>query len=397
MSQQVAISTVLRAIPNALLQVWVKHHPRGEDPVSWNKIGEREIEPILNYLDSLPREQHDAMEIELHRVRSFANETGMAAINDAAKRHGIEDLMTRVPEELDLNGRAMWVRLNEPEIFAESSTYLQLDQCSFWRKRNDVPAGIEILPDAKDKLSLGISTLLREDGRGKYTTTEVVKRNEMTYFIAHPDDYVRSENTHDQDGNLMSIALRPTSQVIYVYDASVGSSQIATGIKQPRKSQLEKVCALAVLGWTLGDYEPDQAYQLEHLKDSTFVLATDPVDNIRARIETLWMNNTNTGRPVSVGVNRKNINDTIHQAIDDELGTDSDSLWHLQVRSVEMKFYFPASRFQRASNLTIKISPRTCNLARLTSDRAEIVQKHLKMWEIDCATGEQSAVAAVGT
>jgi hypothetical protein len=396
MPQQVTLMTVLRAVPNALLQAWVKHHPPGDEPIPWDKLNESDVDPILDYLDHLPREQRDEMEVELQNVRAYACEAGMIAIKDAAKRHKVDDLMNRIPEDLDLFGRAMWVRLNEPEIFIAASTYLQLDQCQFWRRRNDVPAGIEISSDAKSKLSSEISILLREDGRGQYTTTEIINRDDVAYFVAHPDDYVRSENTHDEHGQLMSIAIRPTTQIIFAYDTKVGSLQLATEIKQPRKSELEQVFARTVLGWKLGPYESELAYQLNHLKDSTFVLATDPTDHLCARIENICLFNDATGRPLSVGVNRKNLDDTIHRAIEEELGKPSDSLWHLRVMSVEIKFQFPASRFRRASGRKVKVTPRTCNLSSLTSDRAEVVQKHLRMWGIDGAIAEQSAVAAVG-
>lgn len=150
---------------------------------------------------------------------------------------------------------------------------------------------------------VAISSVLRRDGRGRFTSVDIIKRNDVIYFIAHPDDYVRSENTHDASGRLT---------------------------------------------------------------------------------------------PITVGVARKNEQDTIYQAIEDEIGKEPDSLWHFKTTFVEIKFYFPTSRFRRASSPTIRVTPTSCNLARLTSDRAEIVQKHLKMWGVDNASGDQSALAAMG-
>lgn len=396
MSQQVAISSVLRAVPNHLLKRWFDDHVPGQLPFSIESLEEGEIEPMLAFHDELPPEKRDEMDIDLQNVHSFANPAGMSAFCDGAQLHHVDDLMQRIPEDLDLYGRAMWVRLYEPEIFKSSAMFLQLERCQFWRRRNDVPEDLAIASDAKERLSEAISNLLRRDGRGRFTSVDIIKRNDVLYFIAHPDDYVRSENTHDASGRLTPMTIRPTTQIIFAYHPREGSLQLATSIKQPRKGQLEQEFSRVVLGWELGAFQREVPYQLGHLKNSTFTLITDPMDRIRARIESIGLFNKATNRPITIGVDRKNEQDTIYQAIEEEIGKQSDSLWHFKTTFVEIKFHFPTSRFRRASSPTIRVTPTSCNLARLTSDRAEIVQKHLKMWGVDNASGDQSALAAMG-
>ncbi|WP_442511610.1 hypothetical protein SH528x_003292 [Novipirellula sp. SH528] len=396
MSQPVAISTVLRTVPSHLLQRWFDDHVPGQLPTPIKKLSEREIEPLLAFHAELPLETRNEMDIDLQTVHSFANEAGMNAFNDGAKLHHVTDLMQRIPDDLDLHGRAMWVRVYEPEIFKSSFMFLQLEQSQFWRRRNDVPAELTILPDAEEKLSSAISALLRCDGRGLCTSVETIKRPEVIHFIVYTDDYVRRENTHDANGKLMSIAIRPTVQIIFAYYPLIGAMQMATSIKQPRKAQLEPIFAETVLGWELGLYESGPAYELGHLKDPNFDLVTDPADNIRARIEGMAFFNTQTNRPVSVSVDRKNPDDTIQRAIEEELSKQPGSQWHRDVKSVDIRIWFPTSQHHRASSPTIKVTPRSCNVARLTSDRAEIVQRHLRMWGIDHGAGEQSALAAMG-
>ncbi len=396
MSQQVAISSVLRAVPNHLLKRWFDDHVPGQLPFPIESLEEGEIEPMLAFHDELPPEKRDEMDIDLQNVHSFANAAGMSAFSGGAQLHQVDGLLQRIPDDLDLYGRAMWVRLYEPEIFKSSSMFLQLEQCQFWRRRNDVPAEVKIGIDVKERLSEAISNLLRRDGRGRFTSVDIIKRNDVMYFIAHPDDYVRSENTHDANGRLMPITIRPTTQIIFAYHPLLGSLQLATSIKQPRKGQLEQEFSRIALGWKLGAFQREAPYRLGHLKSSTFASNTDPMDRIRARIESIGLVNTASNRPITVGVDRKNDQDTIHQAIEEEIGKEPDSLWHFKTKFVDVKFYFPSSRLQRASSPTIRVTPTSCNLARLTSDRAEIVQKHLKMWGIDYAGGDQPALAAIG-
>jgi hypothetical protein len=267
-----------------------------------------------------------------------------------------------------------------------------LDQSQWWRQRNDVPAGVDITPDVKERLQEAITNLLLEDGRGQQTTVEIVKRGDCTYCDCNPDDYVRSETTHDENGNLISIPLRPTARVVYKYDPAVGQFQMSTNIKQPRKSQLEQVFSATALGWELGAYSDEPAFALEHLKEPTFTLATDPSDNIQARIESIGFYNNSTHRKSTAAVRRSDPDDTIERAINEELGRQSSSLWQLQVTFVEIKVRFPATRYHRAGSTTIRITPRSCNLNRLTSDRVEIIQKHLKLWGIESAKIDQSGL-----
>ncbi|QDV62640.1 hypothetical protein [Crateriforma conspicua] len=392
MSQPVAISTVFRTVPNVLLRRWFDDHVPGQFPIKWDDLGEREVEPMMSFHNELPPSKRDEMDIDLQTVRAFASEAGMRAFMDAAELHDVNDLMQRIPDDLDLNGRAMWVRVNEPEIFKSSLLFLRLDEAQWWRCRNDVPQNMRIAKDVKERLQDAISDLLREDGRGQQTTVQIVKRGDCTYFDCNPDDYVRSENTHDESGNLMSIPLRPTTQVLVKYDAGVGQLQISTKIKQPRKSQIEQVVAKVALGWDLGPYSDEPAYELDHLKLPTFNLETDPSDNIHARIESIGLLNTITHRKSTASVRRNDSDDSIYRAIEEELGREPSSLHQLQVTYVEIKFQFPGTRYHRAGRTTIRITPRSCNLNRLTSDRAEIVQKHLKLWNIDNASIDQSGL-----
>lgn len=392
MSEPVAISTVFRTVPNVLLRRWFDDHVPGQFPIAWDQLSERDVEPMLTFHNDLPSSKRDEMDVDLQTVRSFASEAGMRAFMDAAELHEVDDLMQRIPDDLDLNGRAMWVRVNEPEIFKSSLLFLRLDEAQWWRCRNDVPAGVRIGHDVKEKLETEITNLLLEDGRGQNTTVGIVKRGDCTYFDCNPDDYVRSENTHDENGKLMTIPLRPTTQVIFKYDSEVGQFQTSTKIKQPRKSQLEQIFSKIALGWDLGPYSDEPAFDLDHLKQPSFILETDPSDNIHARIESIGFVNTITNRKLTAGVRRSDPEDSIHRAIEEELGRHPSSLHQLQVTFAEIKFQFPASRYHRAGRTTIRITPRSCNLNRLTSDRVEVIQKHLKLWEIDGATADQSGL-----
>jgi hypothetical protein len=53
------------------------------------------------------------------------------------------------------------------------------------------------------------------------------------------------------------------------------------------KLQLEQLFADVVLDTELGPWEPDAACELDHLKDRSFSLATDPEDRVRVQIRAM--------------------------------------------------------------------------------------------------------------
>jgi len=141
-----------------------------------------------------------------------------------------------------------------------------------------------------------------------------------------------------------------------------------------RKERIEQIFSEVALDWKLGPFDPNQAYLLDHLKDPTRDLATDPADDIRARIETISMLNPVTNRPLFTGIDRRNPEDTIHRAISEELVASNQQSWELRVKTVEIRFDFPATKFASAGHRKIRISPRTSAVPSSTKSTASAVR-----------------------
>ncbi|QDV85525.1 hypothetical protein [Planctomycetes bacterium TBK1r] len=396
MPQPTPLSTLLRVIPNELLKKWFHDHIPGPFDIPWETLGENDIEPMIVHLDELPSSIRKDAEIDLRTIRSFASEAGMRAIEDTARMHGEPELMSRIPDGLNLNGRAMWVRLHEWEILHAATTLLHLEEATFWRKRNGVPSNVEIAGDADEQLGNAVSNMLREEGRGQHVTVERLENNGIVYFIVHPDDFVRSDNTHDDQGRLATVSIRPTLDIIFAYDRHAGSFELCASLPKTHKERLEPIFSRAVLGWQLPPYEDESGYYIDHLKDPTTQLPTDPADQIRVRIEEIKMFNPSTRRRISTDINKHDETDTIHRAISEELRSLHDVLANFSVNSVGIRFVFPATRYARAGGRIIRITPGSCNLRSLTPDRAEIVQKHLRMWGVDDAPTDEPNLVSVG-
>lgn len=396
MPQPTPLSTLLRVVPNSLLKQWFHDHIPGPFDIPWDTLSENDIDPMILHLDGLPASIREDSEIDLRTVRSFASEAGMRAIEDTARMLGEPDLLSRIPDGLNLTGRAMWVRLHEWEILHAATTLLHLEEATFWRKRNGAPANLEIPSDAVMQLGNAVSNMLREEGRGQHVTVERLENNGIIYFIVYPDDFVRTDNTHDEQGRLATVSIRPTLNIIFAYDRHAGSFELCASLPKAHKERLETLFASTVLRWEVPAYEDESGYYIDHLKDPATQLPTDPADQIRVRIEEIKMFNPLTRRPIATGINKHDETDTIHRAINEELRSSNDVLSNFSVNSVGIRFVFPATRYARAGSRIVRITPGSCNLRNLTPDRAEIVQKHLRMWGVDDAPTDEPNLVSVG-
>ena len=400
MSRSFSIPTVLRNVPNRLLRQWFSNHVPGEFDPNWDNLGERDIDAILDYLTDLPASQNTALDTDLKAIFDLASNVGMDAIVETASLQNDHDLPLRIPEDLNLYGRSMWVRLNAPEIHALSASLHEVDSLTYFRKRNDVPAvgnnrPIDVM--ACDALARAVSTMLKSEGRGQQCSIETLRRDDIDHYFVYADDYVRCDQIHDDNGRLTPHALRPTTQVAFKDHRFDGALEMSADLKKSQKEELERLFASCILGWVLPPYDPQQSYQLNHLKDESFRLTTDPVDQIRVRIEKMAVYNQSTGREHVLTVRKQDPDDSIHEAIQEELNLVRIPLWQAEVKSIVLHFDFLATHTRRrgSSRITV-LAPRCCNLRGASTERAEVFQKYLKLWNIDCAAIPKQTPVAVG-
>jgi len=397
MTRSFSIPTVLRMVPNRLLQeFFVKLGHADFDP-HWRELREREIDPILDYLSELPRGRMDEFESGLRNVSDLASESGFNAMLEAGPLCGVTSLGSLVPEDLGPWGRAMWVWLHHRAVFEKALMIDRVEHMPSWRKRNDVPRiDPDTSPDAIAKLERDISTLLQSQGRGRDCTVEVMQRGGVTYVLAHPDDCLRNFLAHDEDGKLSPASFRQTLHVVFAYDREEGSLETFAKFTKPIKEQLEVIFADAILHWELGKYDPEAAYELDQLKDPSFDLTPDPGDQLRISIRKMRLSATNSGRRLLVEVG-DDPRDDIHRAIEECINLEGVPLSEWHVTQVTFCFEFLPLDGRVPGRLSFDVGfPRSCNLRNARPERVELIQKYLKRWRIDRAATAESRVVAVG-
>ncbi|WDI41476.1 hypothetical protein [Bremerella sp. P1] len=387
-------------VPNCLLREYFVRHGHAEFVTEWDGEKEKDIGSVFEYIQLLDDRERDEIESGLHSVSDLASDAGLTALFQAARDYGLPDLVNEAAEELGIWGRTMWIWLHYPGIFDKGQILFQIDQMSFWRKRTDLPSNDS--PDTSDpaieNLKEEISDLLREQGRGKDCTVDWLKRGDVFYFFAYPDDFVSSVLVHDKEGHLAPKSIRTTLSIVFAYDPKHSSLELfAKGLHKPVKEHLEKIFAGTILRWKLNDYDPDAAYELDRLKYAFDGLKVEPADRVSVRIRKLRLSSLVDGREVEIKIDDADPNDTIGKAIQEVIQVEEKPLDQWRVTRACFCFIFHPLDGRKHGRQSFDIGyPRSCSLRNARPERVELIQKYLTEWDIDLAKPPKYAAVSVG-
>lgn len=398
MSRPFSIPTVLRMTPNVLLAECFQVLGHGDFDPRWAELRKQEIDPILDYLGELPLERLNELEGVLRSVFDLACESGAQAILEAGASSGLVELGQLIPEDLSYYGRAMWAWLRHRDVFDRAQVIHRVEQMAWWRKRRDLP---RTAPDpsaaAREQLERDISTLLKSQGRGKDCTVETLTRDGLDYYFAYPDDFVQNVTVHDDQGRLTAEAFRQTLLIVFAYDRAAGTLETFAKLPKPIKERLEAIFADAILHWELAPHEPDAVYELNHLKDRSCSLATDPADAVRARIRKLRLSAKSGGRRLLIEVDDDDPDDDIHRALEECVNLEGVPLSQWNVTLVTFGFEFLPRPGRKHGQQSCEVGyPRSCSLRNARPERVALIQKYLQRWNIDRAAAAEPHLVAVG-
>jgi hypothetical protein len=84
MSRQYSIPTVLRMVPNCLLKAFFAQLGYDDPEFPWNRLGEREISPMIRWIGLLPRHAQRAVDGHFHQVFNLSCHAGVETLFEAA-------------------------------------------------------------------------------------------------------------------------------------------------------------------------------------------------------------------------------------------------------------------------------------------------------------------------
>jgi len=209
---------------------------------------------------------------------------------------------------------------------------------------------------------------------------------------------VQNVAVHDDDGQLAPRTFRPTFGIVFAFRRDEGSLELCAKVPARLKRRLEEIFADTVLGADLGPWNPDAAYELDHLKYRTFRLETDPDDRLRVSIRRMRLSLKQNRRRIWVEVDVDDPVDDIHTALEECLDEEHVPLSQVYVTQVTFCFEFLPLDGRAPGRMQFDVGyPNSCNLRSDRPERVELGQKYLKRWNIDRGRTAELALAAAGS
>jgi hypothetical protein len=169
--------------------------------------------------------------------------------------------------------RAMVTFLDHSEFWNGASHFHHADTLAYWRKRKNLSkASAHVDGASLRQLAILMSTYFHQaDGRGKHCTVEALRRGELDYFFAYPEDYSK-DSIEWVDGELGPRPHNPAFEVVYIYSQKDGSLDL--NFRGPRNSvePLQGIFATAILKQPQLPPDPkdERVYDLSALGSRSF-------------------------------------------------------------------------------------------------------------------------------
>lgn len=381
-----SIPTVLRGVPRELLKQFLLRYGHESLSEYCDAPNRADVDALVVEMELLPKDVFDRLEANLHEVCDLACETGLNAIIEAAFEEGHFDFAAEVPDG-GWYHKAMWVLLNHERVFTRALFIHEIDGFSYWRKRTHLHSvSFDQSEAARYELSNAISEIfMQQQGRGQRCTLHVTSRKGVEYFLVYVDDFLMSVEVHDDGGRLTTGCIRPTFQVVFAFNPSERSLELyAPKVPVRVKADLERAFARVMLRTELPPWTRKAAYELDHLKDRGYALATDPEDAIRVRLCRIRLSSLTNDRRIILDGSADGKAEDVYEMMDNYIDAKEFPKAQFHITQATLRFEFLPLPGRKAGVLSFDVTwPSTCGLRSQRPERVAIIQKYLKRWKID--------------
>lgn len=279
-----------RQLPNRLLALYFGAHGVLAE-FDFAALKETQIEPLFAAWLEVPESQRSAMDAELREIHAMSSEKGWCAIRDESQWQfrGEPDAFSLFVEKLgELDGhfeRAMVTFLEHPQLWKGATLFCHADTLPYWRKRKGLPRiPASVHEEGRRALADGIRDYFhRMEGRGKNCVVETLRRGELDYFFAYPEDYSQ-RSLEWVKGEFASRAHNPAFEVIYVYSQRDGTLDLNFRGAREAVEPLQEMFATEIL--ELSELPPDptdeRVYDLNPLLKRDFQFVYDVASGIQS-------------------------------------------------------------------------------------------------------------------
>jgi len=266
-----------RQMPNAMLARYFQVRELFGD-LDFSAMKEGKPDELFAAWLTLTEAQRNAMDAEFRGIFEMSCEKGFRAIIDEAEFQMDEDEFTAWVEKLSAlpshYERAMLVFLDHNACWKGATRFYHADTLtSSWRKRKNLPHQKAAVDNASiQKLAGFIRTYFHHtDGRGNHCVVEPLRRGELDYFFAYPEDYSQ-QSIEWVDGEFAPRPHNPAFEIIFVYSEKDGTLDLHFRGSYKAIEPLQGMFATAIL--KLDELPPDpkdaRVYDLAPLLQKSF-------------------------------------------------------------------------------------------------------------------------------
>ncbi len=320
----------------------------------------------------LPDIQRNALDAEFLEIFELSCEKGFRAILDEAQWHlredpeAFKDFVEKLAALANHYERAMVTFFDHNQYWKGATLFYRADTLSYWRKRKNLPHR----PAAVDKASVDeLAGLIRTyfhhtEGRGNNCVVEPLRRGELDYFFAYPEDYSQ-QSIEWVDGEFGRRPHNPAFEVIYVYSQTEGSLDLNFRGSYKAIEPLQGMFAIAILKLPElpSDPKDGRVYNLNPLRQRSFDFVFDVGSGIQSvavkklRLSSRLIRGNRVMLEADVSGNSKAVYDLL-----DQIG--KPQLVHLyNVTQVELAASVIVDAEKPPKPVTIRITyPNSCSL-----------------------------------
>jgi hypothetical protein len=289
MARHYTTNDFFRQMPNALLARFFQERDLLLE-FDFTAIKEGKPDTLFAAWLDLPEDLRNKLDAEFRDIFEMSCEKGFRAIIDEAEWQiqDTPDLLSAFIEALSAQPnhyyRAMLTYLDHKECWRGATRFYHADTLPYWRKRKNMghqPAAID------DASIQQLANLIRHyfhhtEGRGNNCVVEPLRRGELDYFFAYPEDYSQ-QSIEWVDGEFGRRPHNPAFEVVYVYSRKDGTLDLNFRGSYKAIEPLQGMFANAILKLEElpSDPKDQRVYNLNPLRRRSFDFTYDFASGIQ--------------------------------------------------------------------------------------------------------------------
>jgi hypothetical protein len=318
----------------------------------------------------IPDDQRNEMDAEFQDIFELSCEKGFRAIMDEAEFHLPGDDLHSFAEKMSVLSnhyeRAMITFLEHKDFWRGAIRFYHADTLPYWRKRKNMSHR----PAAVDEESIKqLAEMIRKyfhhtEGRGNNCVVEPLRRGELDYFFAYPEDYSQ-QSIEWVNGEFDRRPHNPAFEVIYVYSQKEGTLDLNFRGSRKAIEPLQGMFSTSIL--KLDELPPDpkdeRIYNLAPLLKRNFDFTYDISSGIeKVTVRKLRLSSrVKKGERITLEADTSEKPDAVYDLLEEVNKALPTHMFN--VTQVELSAIVSVDADKRPKTMTIRITyPNSCSL-----------------------------------